>query len=254
MSLLPQQSLSLSGLIGKALEGWPRTFKASFSFVLMMLVLRLFMVYFPYHSIHYMIGNSIILIILFLQIFVWGALLFSAYEALSNNAFSWKEMIARVYNRYWSVVLGIVTCTLIIGLLTFLGYWIGVLVMKHVPESSHLQLLGVIFVGFPSLYSIVLLLFVSPIILLEKKGVFQAIGYSCRLTGKHWFLACSAYLTMLIVMGVIYFAQIIHRLLSVPEWLAWLGEIAIFFFLVPWCINYFLLVLNQLELRLEAKP
>ncbi|HLD16203.1 MAG TPA: hypothetical protein VJB02_00605 [Coxiellaceae bacterium] len=257
MSHLPQAPQRPTELIKLSFHQWKETFKSTFLVVILIVAFRMVGSYFPASSLLTLKWNvfNVHLLVAFafflLELWLWSWMLIQTYDVWKHEGLSLKAGALKAVRLLPKVVLGFALLLLIVGLATFVGYWLGLITLHYLPQKLHVDMVNFMFLAVFYLYTVVLFLVALPLIVVDQRSIFTAFAESARITVRHWFIGFGGYVASIAIAFVLIAANHFEDRFGLPSFIRVLVEILCFFIFVPVVVNYVLLIMNDLILRGE---
>lgn len=241
MTSLANTPSSIVRLLGQVFSRYGTVFKNIYPLLLLSAVLHL-----AYQGAgaggRHWANVALSIVVALLNWYLYAAILYQAYTALTAPSAQMKDVLAYV-NRRYIYVLGVNIILAIAAVLLFsLGFW-----LYHHGEGTVAAWLRVIF-NLVLLFLFVLFYFTLPSVILEQRGVWGGLVRSVRLVWGNWWRSFLVLLPALLLIVVFLLIGILW-MGGVPA--AWRLVYSFFAQVIsyPLAIAATLVVFNDLQLR-----
>lgn len=203
------------------------------------------------------------------SLLIFTALLWSAYRALIKKPVSIGEAIAKAIQKFPHVIVAVLILWAMFFIISLTATALFAL-MNHQQILFGHSTTGILFTSLVFLiqvglilFFIILFYFYLPIILLENKGVIQALGYSATLVWNQWWrvfaLQIFPWVCFVICLFILkYFIQLpVHIYFTAPEPLTLVSTIInliLFLIFIPWIVSILFVQFRDLEIRKNIVP
>jgi hypothetical protein len=190
---------------------------------------------------------AIVLVQIIIGVYFNGMILHRTYALSTDKSIKFADSLVHVWHRLMALILN----SLLVSLIILVGVLLFVLLIDilRIPIVA----VTVFLFAVPGVFFIVLQFFCLPLILLEKRGAFVAIKYSCVLVWHNWWR------TFLVMMPIVVFNVLLSYLIGLltkgNPWIMGIAQVIILTVFFPLFYALMLVQFNDLKARQTmAKP
>ena len=249
MSYFPAVASPVSHLFSQSLRYWYLTARKILPLIIGILILQevnRWLARPPATTTHLLL----LLPSLVLEITFWVMMVYVVYRMLKGEMVQLRTAVAEIFKQVHRLVLSYFLFLFCVAVTVGMGYGLGRVVIRHFEvHSATSDLLLILLIGFPVVYVIVLLMYAVPNIVIEKIGIWCAWTKSIRLCYFNWFRAFAVYLLTLVFVSLVNSAHLLPAKYHWPEYWQYLGELVVWVAFIPFLINFYTFMLNDLRIR-----
>lgn len=193
------------------------------------------------------------LIITMVQLYFWAAALMAMHRYFNEKENAMSTVFRLAGARFPSVLMGFFLSILIGVAVFYIGYLLTIILSWLAPENRLLYtILLMLFVSFPLMVIAVYLILFLPQLAVMEKGVGTALKDCFKKIGMaNWIVTLILYVYVLLLLFLTY-PQAHHMLWLRAHFLGWPFNLLLYVVLLPFIVNYTLLLLNRIMRLSEA--